>query len=74
MANGFNPYGMVGTQQNLIDTLLQQDQSQQLQDVGLREQKGEMVEDFEKDVIDAQKKQEEVLSRKRKKGWLYPIE
>ena len=38
MANGFNPYGMVGTQQNLIDTLLQQDQSQQLQDVGLREQ------------------------------------
>jgi hypothetical protein len=70
MANGFNPYGMVGTQQNLIDTLLQQDQSQQLQDVGLREQKGEMVEDFEKDVIDAQKKQEEVLSRKRKKGWL----
>ena len=70
MANGFNPYGMVGTQQNLMDTLLQQDQSRQLQDVGLREQKGEMLEDFEKDVIDAQKKQEEILSRKRKKGWL----
>ena len=67
MANGFNPYGMVGTQQNLIDTLLQQDQSQQLQDVGLREQKGEMVEDFEKDVIDAQKNKKKYFLEKEKR-------
>ena len=70
MANGFNPYGIATTQQNLVDNLLTAQQSKQLGESETKKQTGEMTEDFERELIAEQKRQQEILNKKRKKGWL----
>jgi len=70
MANGYNPYNIVGTQQGLLESLLQSEQSQKTGALALGEHKGEMSEEFQKEQIAAQKEQERLLQQSRKKGFL----
>ena len=65
MANGYNPYGIASTQQNLLETLLGSEQAQKIGALALGEQKGEMSEEFQKEQIASQRKQKELLNQKR---------
>ena len=70
MANGYNPYGVASTQQNLLETLLGSEQAQKTGALALGEHKGEMSEEFQKEMIAAQKEQERLLQQQRKKKGL----
>lgn len=55
MANGYNPYVNVGTQQALLENLLQAEQQKTQSDITGGVHRGEMGEQFQKEQIAAQK-------------------
>ena len=69
----YNPYNVVGTQQGLLDSLLQSEQARTAGQAAVGEQVGEMGEEFQREQIAAQKKQQELLEKKRKRGFLEKI-
>jgi len=66
MANGYMPYNVAGQQQGLLESLMGAKQAQTQSQFGIGQQKGEMMEEFQKEAIAAQKKQEQLLQQKRK--------
>ena len=48
MANGYNPYEIASTQENLIGGLLSAQQAGYTGDLATKKQKGEMTEEFQK--------------------------
>ena len=73
MANGYNPYVNVGTQQALLENLLQAEQQKTQSDITGGVHRGEMGEQFQKEQIAAQKEQEKLLQKQRKPGFLEQI-
>jgi len=69
----YNPYNIAGTQQGLLESLLQAKQAQKIGQAAVGEQVGEMGEEFQKEQRAAQKEQERLLKKKRKKGFLEQI-
>ena len=65
MANVYMPYNVAGQQQALLEGLLGSKQAQKQSQFDIGQQKGEMSEEFQKEAIAAQKKQEEILERQR---------
>ena len=65
-----NPYQLAGVQRNLLSSLVESEQSKKEQEAALGRHKGEMSEEFQKEVIEAQQKAEAALSKKRKKKGL----
>ena len=47
MANGYNPYNIVGTQQGLLENLLGAEQAQRKGQLGTGEQKEKMKREFQ---------------------------
>ena len=70
MANGYNPYGIASTQQGLLESLLGTEQAEKTGVTALGKQKGEMGEEFQEEMIAAQKEQERLLNKQRKGGFL----
>ena len=70
MANGYNPYNIVGTQQGLLENLLQSEQQKKQSEMAGGVHRGEMGEKFQKEQIAAQKEQERLLQEQRKPGFL----
>jgi len=68
MSNGFNPYGIAGVQQNLLENLLGSEQATRLGKFATGEQMGEMSEEFQRDVISNQKKIDALLNREKGKN------
>ena len=69
----YNPYNVVGTQQGLLDSLLQSEQARTAGQTAVGEQVGQMGEEFQKEQIAAQKEQEKLINKKRKRGFLEKI-
>ena len=61
MANGYNPYAIAGTEKGLLESLLGAEQSQKTGVLELGQQKGEMGEEFQREAIASQRKQEESI-------------
>ena len=70
MANGYNPYGIASTQQGLLESLLGAEQAQKTGIAAVGKQKGKMSEEFQEEMIAAQKEQERLLNKQRKGGFL----
>ena len=73
MANGYNPYNVVGTQQGLLENLLQSEQKKKQGEMAGGVHRGEMGEQFQTEQIAAQKEQERLLQKQRKPGFLEQI-
>ena len=73
MANGYNPYNVVGTQQGLLEDLLQSEQHKKQAEMTGNVHKGEMGKQFQTEQIAAQKEQEKLLQKQRKPGFLEQI-
>ena len=68
MANGYNPYGIANIQQDLLENLLTSEQAIQTGQTAISKQTGELTESFEKDLIAEEKRQKDLLDKKRKKS------
>ena len=63
------PYQVAQTQSALLDSLLGEQQGTSMARLETKTQKSRMVEEFDKELIEAQKKTEKELNKRRKKKW-----
>ena len=64
----YNPYNIAGTQTGILEDLIQSEQLKRKQNIDVGSQKVDMKQDFEEELAEARRKQEEALAKKKKKN------